>query len=74
MSRNAILSGYVTFYRINKCFAKYCFLLMTKCFRGLVEMAPWARFDVRVYSLETPTLEVGLQHVRTYKTWILSSS
>ena len=36
-------------------------------------MAPWARFDARVYSLETPTLEVGLQNVRTYKTWILSS-
>jgi len=48
IARNLILSGYVTFYRINKCFAQWCFLLMTKCFLGPVEMARWAGLDVRV--------------------------
>jgi len=48
ISRNVIVSGYVTFYRINKSFAKYCFLLMTKCFRGPDGMAPWAGFGLWV--------------------------
>ena len=70
--RNVILSGYVTFYRINKCFAKYCFLLMTI----LSSWAGWKGFLGRIWSaggsLKTPTPKIDLQNLRTFKTWILS--